>query len=231
MNFIEHIIEPTKLLMTWQSSDRKQRKRYTIAQLDRVDGKVTLRYLVDSDDFREASSLGFESYPAFQNVTEVYEHSVMDALMRRLPPKTRSDYGQYLEAFRIKPDSHLSDFALLGYTGAKLPSDGFAIINPFERINEPFEFLLEAAGYRYISNIDINLGDHASFVGEFDSGRKENIIKILINNQHSGYVTRALLPQFYDWLQCGRIVDAWYEKKNGNPEQPLIYLYVKVSPV
>lgn len=231
MNFIEHIIEPSKLFMTWQSSDRNQRKRYTIAELNRLGEKVTLKYLTDTDDFREASKLGFEFYPAFQNVNEIYEHGVMDALMRRLPPKTRNDYNQYLAGLRIKPDTELSDFALLGYSGAKLPSDGFIIINPFENTPAAFEFLLEATGYKYLSGITINLGERASFKEEFNTERKEKEVKIFINQQCVGYVTRALLPEFCRWLETGRVVDAWYEKKNGSPEQPVVYLYAQIRKV
>ncbi len=226
-HFIEHIIEPTKLLMTWQ--DNQERTRYVVAELNRVDDKIKLQYLVDSNDFLKARSCGFEYYPAFQNINETYESGVLDSLMRRLPPKSRADYAQYLEGFRIQPNTNLSDFALLGYTGARLPSDGFAIVNPFYEINTSFEFLLEAAGYRYISNLKIDYDDRVSFRKEFDNNRNEEVIKIFVGDQHIGYVTRALIPYMKAWIVSGRIVDAWVEKKNGNPEQPVVYIYVEIS--
>jgi hypothetical protein len=187
--------------------------------------------LVDTPDFNKARQRGFDSYPAFQHLYSIHENGVMDALMRRLPPKTRADYPQYLEGFRIRPSdsNNLSDFALLGYTGARLPSDGFGIINPFYQIAEPFEFLLEAAGYRYIPNLTIDYDAHANFKMDFHDTLQENVIKIFVGDQHIGYVTRALIPYVSEWMQTNRILDAWVEKKNGNPDQPIIYLYMKVS--
>lgn len=165
MKYIDHIIEPNKLLMTWQSSNKQQRTRFVIAELRRANEKISLQYLNSTNDFQEACNLGFESYPAFRELNKVHETGVMDALMRRLPPKTRGDYAQYLEGFRINTDVAISDFALLGYTGARLPSDGFAIINPFDNINSPFEFLVEAAGYRYYNeNLSININDPVNFI-------------------------------------------------------------------
>lgn len=230
LHYIEHLIEPDKLLMTWQ--DNIERTRYVVAELKRNGDKISLHYLINSKDFQAAQERGFNYYPAFQNIQEPHENGVLDSLMRRLPPKTRADYSQYLEGFRINPsDSNkLSDFALLGYTGAKLPSDNFAIINPFNNIKDSFEFLLEAAGYRYIvPNPEINFHDQASFKIEYDQVRQENIIKIFINNLHIGYVTRPLIPYFSEWMSANRIMEASVEKKNGNPNQPDIYLYIRVS--
>lgn len=87
MQFIEHIVEPTKLLLAWQSSSEEHRKRYIVAELNRIDNDVSLTYLVDTNDFKNAKNMGFESYPAFNDTTKTY-HNVLDAFMRRLPPRT-----------------------------------------------------------------------------------------------------------------------------------------------
>ncbi len=42
MRFIEHIIEPTKLLLAWQSSDENHRKRYIVAEITRVGDVISL---------------------------------------------------------------------------------------------------------------------------------------------------------------------------------------------
>jgi hypothetical protein len=231
MHYINQIIEPTRLLVTWQSSDERERTRYIIAELTRDGEEVSLRYLTDSPDFKKAKTLGFDLYPAFRNENEVYENGVLDAFMRRLPPRSRGDYTQYLEGFRIRSDAEISNFALLGYTGAKLPSDGFAIINPFDNVDTAFEFLLEPAGYRYYrKDCTINLEEVADFQKEFDPERSEDVIKILIAGSRIGYVTRALLPSFETWIAQQRVQEAWIEKINGTPVQPVVYLYVKISP-
>src|SRR3990167_8972072 len=126
MRFIEHIIEPTKLLLAWQSSDEKHRTRYIVAELTSTRDDVELVYLPETKDFIEAQKHGFKDYPAFQDINKTHHH-VLDAFMRRLPPRKRGDFSQYLESLRLKPDTKMSDFALLGYSGAKLLSDGFSI--------------------------------------------------------------------------------------------------------
>lgn len=232
MHFIEHIIEPDKLLLAWQSLDEKHRTRYIVAELNRAhDEQITLTYRVNSDDFCKAQKLGFESYPAFPDTSKTYDN-VLDAFMRRLPPRTRGDFKQYLEVLRLKPDAKLSDFALLGYSGAKLPSDGFSIIHPFNDVKGACELLVEAAGYRHIKknhDVKINVDDPATFTKEFNDTIHEDAIHITANSQHIGYVNRGLLPTFFDWLQTRRIAGAWVEKINGEPGKPTAYIYVKIS--
>jgi hypothetical protein len=254
MNFIKHIIEPTKLFMTWQLSNfssfsagesrtaeplginmSKNRRHYIVAELVRIGENIRLSYLVDQDDFRLACELGFNGYPAFPATDVCHETGVLDAFMRRLPPRKRGDFSTYLEGFRLKPDTQLSDFALLGYTGAKLPSDGFAIVHPFDKVEDGCELLIEATGYRdqVLPENSIKIDAPASFeiTQETHRNRLEEVIKIFVREQHIGYVTRVLLPTFQDWLKSERIAGAWIEKKNGTPEKPVVYLFVQTSPL
>lgn len=236
MHLIEHIIEPQKLLLAWQSSDERQCTRYIVAELERtLENKVDLTYLKNSQDFCKAKEMGFESYPAFNDINEIY-HDVIDAFMRRLPPRTRGDFSQYMEGFRLRPDARLSDFALLGYSGAKLPSDGFSIINPFYNVNTEFELLLEAAGYRHLrKNHDgikeIKINDRVVFFKNFNQTIQEDAFEIKVDSKVIGYVNRGLLPVFSRWMEQGRVSDAWIEKINGSPEKPSVYLYVKISSI
>ncbi len=229
MHFIEHIIEPTKLLLAWQSSDEKHRTRYIVAELNRTDDDINLTYLVDTKDFRQAQSKGFESYPAFQDINKTYDN-VSDAFMRRLPPRARGDFSQYLEGLRLKPDVQLSDFALLGYSGAKLLSDGFSIIHPFNNVIDACELLIEAAGFRHLqkNHDDIAINDPVSFVREFNDATQEDAIRTMAGDKHIGYVNRGLLPAFFDWMESEQIAGAWIEKINGTPGRPTVYIYVKV---
>jgi hypothetical protein len=232
MHFIEHIIEPTKLLLAWQSSDEKHRTRYIVAELNRIGNQITLTYLINTDDFHKAQSKGFESYPAFPEINKTH-HNVLDAFMRRLPPRSRGDFSQYMEGLRLKPETPLSDFALLGYSGAKLPSDGFSIIHPFNNVDTACELLLEAAGFRHIqkNHSEIKIGDTASFVKEFNDVTQEEAIHVMVDGKHIGYVNRGLLATFFDWMNGSRIIGAWIEKINGTPGKPAVYVYVKISSV
>ncbi len=226
MRHIEHIIEPQKLLLAWQSSDETHRTRYIVAELNRIGEEINLTYLVNTEDFRKVQNKGFESYTAFQDINKVH-HNVLDAFMRRLPPRTRGDFSQYMDGLRLKSDIQLSDFALLGYSGAKLPSDGFSIIHPFNNVDSTCELLLEAAGFRHHDEIQIN--DTASFSKEFNEAIQAEAIRIVVNGKHIGYVNRGLLPTFFEWMNDNRIIGAWVEKINGTPNKPTVYLYVKIS--
>lgn len=233
MHFIEHIIEPKKLLLAWQSADEQHRTRYIIAELFRTqENRIDLIYLKNSRDFHKAKEKGFESYIAFNDATEIH-HDVLDAFMRRLPPRTRGDFPQYMQGLRLQPNAKLSDFALLGYSGAKLPSDGFSIIHPFYDVDTSFELLLEAAGFRHVQkNHDgIKINDNVNFSKNFNQNTQEEAVEIMVNKKLIGYVNRGLLPSLIKWLEQNRILDAWIEKTNGSPGKPSVYVYVKISAV
>jgi hypothetical protein len=231
MRFIEHIIEPAKLLLAWQSSDEAHRTRYIVAELTRVGDEINLTYLPGTEDFAQARSKGFEAYPAFQDTGKNYSN-VLDAFMRRLPPRTRGDFPQYLEGLRLHPNVKISNFALLGYSGAKLLSDGFSIIHPFNNAYGPCQMLVEAAGYRHIQNMNdfqIHVGDPVNFSIELNDVTHEPAIRIDFDGSHIGYINRALITTFSEWIEKKRIDGAWIEKLNGTPGKPAVYLYVKVS--
>lgn len=122
----------------------------------------------------------------------------------------------------------MSDFALLGYSGAKLLSDGFSIIHPFSNVDFACELLLEAAGFRHIQkNHDgIKIDDAVSFENELNDVTQEEAIRIIANGKHIGYVNRGLLPTFFDWMKNNRIDNGWIEKINGTPA---VHIYVKIS--
>ncbi|NNM58918.1 MAG: hypothetical protein HKM04_03805 [Legionellales bacterium] len=231
MRFIDHMIEPTKLLLVWQPSDERYRTRYTVAEINRVGDDSTLTYLVNTPDFIEANKLREFNFldSLFGERTNTRENA-LDTFMSRLPPRTRGDFSEYLENFRIKPDATFSDFALLAYTGAKLPTDGFSVINPFEDVEKEYEFLLEITGFRYNQqNNPIEIGAEASFLPSFYEERAEDAITIIINEQKAGYVTRALIPTVQQLIKQNRIKSAYVEKMNGSRDRPAAYLYVSVA--
>ncbi|MEZ5862676.1 MAG: hypothetical protein R3D25_00810 [Geminicoccaceae bacterium] len=118
----------------------------------------TLRYLRDGAEFRslnrgrafaELASLGYAGYPAFSLKRLVHDEGVLRTFMRRLPPRSRRIFQEYEHQFRLSPGLVLSGFALLGQTGAMLPSDGFSLWTRWPRKPAIAMLLLEIAGYRY----------------------------------------------------------------------------------
>ena len=230
MRYIEHIVEPDRLLLSWQA--KSERLRMFVAELIRNGDDGNLVYLKESEDFSKAQILGFEKYPGFDTEKEVHEN-VLGSFMKRLPPRSRGDFGRFLDALRIKSDAEVSDFALLGYSGAKLPDDDFTIIHPFENASPPFELMLFVQGYRYykdqLPSNALSQDMQAGFEAEPDNPKDPEAIKIIINDVKVGYVNRGLTGSFHEWMQAGLAISAYVERINGIEQNPEIYLYVSVK--
>lgn len=234
MNRIEHIINPNRLLLVWQAPDGKSRVRHIVGELFQRKDEVVFRYLPDTEEFQNASAEGFVCYPAFRKIGQEYTKGVLDSFLRRLPSRKRGDFDKYLEQWRLAPNVEISDFALLGHTGAKLPNDGFSLINPFDGIDPPHEFYIEVAGFRYyqenISIDDIAVGMEVVFISEPDNEYDSNAVIIEVLGKKIGYVNKAQSQAFSHWLKnCS--IDAWIARKNGTGERPLIYIFGRVIPL
>jgi hypothetical protein len=230
MRQIEHIVEPDRLLLSWQTAS--ERLRMFVAELIRSGDDADLVYLKDSEEFSKAQRLEFEGYPGFDIEINIHKN-VLTSFMKRLPPRSRGDFGRFLDALRIKSDAEVSNFALLGYSRAKLPDDDFTIIHPFENASPPFELLLPVEGYRHYKDqlpfADLSTDMQAGFEAEPDNEFDSEAIKIIINNVRVGYVSRGLIGSFHEWMQAGLAISAYVERINGIEQNPEIYLYVSVK--
>ncbi|HET7675463.1 MAG TPA: HIRAN domain-containing protein [Gammaproteobacteria bacterium] len=233
MHTISHLIEPSRLLLVWQDPKGESRTRFVVGELRRSeDGGATFAYRTETPDFIKAQALGFQGYPAFRKSSQVYRDGVLEAFLQRLPPRKRADFGKYLETLRLPQNEHLSDFMLLGYSGAKLPGDGFSLVHPFENVDRECELLLEVAGFRY-QNVpvrELRIGDAVSFAFEPNNVVDPNAVKIMVGGRRIGYVNRVQTPAFSHWLRT-KSVTAHIERLNGRPERPLVYLFVEVRQV
>jgi hypothetical protein len=231
VNYIEHVREPCRLLLVWQAADGK-RARHAVAELLRPEtGPVRLRYLTGTTDFEAARAEGFFNFPAFRKPAQTYDLGVVETFMRRLPPRTRGDYAQYLEKFRLRPQTPISDFALLAYTGAKLPSDGFSILDPLDDVKTPCEVLLEVAGFRHVARVsptEIPVGHAVRFVSEPDNAEDPKAVAVYLGEARIGYVPRQQAPAVERLVREGAI-EATVERVNGQPERALIYLFTQLQ--
>lgn len=227
MNLIKRVTDPERLLLVWQAPEGKSRARYVVGELCQREGQVVFHYLTDTEEFKKACAEGFVCYPAFRKTSLEYTQGVLDSFLRRLPPRKRGDFGKYLEQWRLAVNVEISDFALLGHTGAKLPNDGFSLINPFDYIELPHEFYIEAAGFRHQQNIsvnDISVGMNAVFIAEPSNEYNVDAVRIEIDGKKIGYVNNAQCNAFNRWLDQYSI-KACVERINGTSDRPLIYIY------
>jgi len=239
IHIIRHVNEPKRLLLVWQSpfDANDGRTRRIVAELVKENNTVAFRYLHNGEDFKKAENVGFRPYPAFTNIKKEYSNDITAVFCLRLPPKKRRDYHIFLRSIRLPEDAitkaMLSDFALLGYSEARLPGDGFSIINPYDEHPSPCEFLSEIAGFRHIVTPedydDFPIGTELSFEPDPANPHDPNAIKIKAGNTHIGYVNRAQTPAFKHWLE-NNTVKAYIEKKTlMNYELSRVIMFVEVS--
>ncbi len=231
-HIIEHVIDPKKLLLIWRSQgDGQTHMRRAVAEITLEHNGAILRYLMGSPDFEAAVSEGFKEYPAFRRPPPEHRQGVLDTFLRRLPPRNREDFGEYLTSHRLPNDLNISEMALLAYTGAKLPGDGFEICADFESAHPPFEIVLEVAGFRHQSNIpaeNIIIGSTVKLLADPENQSDGNAVAVFYANNKIGYLPRTFNGAFSAWVKMGFKVKAAVERINGTPERPLVYLYVTV---
>ncbi len=230
-HWIQTICEPQRLLLAWQGSDPDgERKRFAVGELLLKGEECALRYL-SGDEVARARALGFSGYPAFDFGQVEHRKGVLAAFMRRLPPRTRADFDAYKAQFRLQSGLSISDFALLAYTEAKLPSDGFAIVNPLTDVCGPCEFLLEVAGYRHYAGRlkePLSVGQGLQFVAEPSNEWDPNAVRVEANSELVGYVNRLQAAAFLRWIKQG-VVDGFVERLNGNAAKPRLFTFVSVA--
>jgi hypothetical protein len=233
MSPLQHIVEPEYLLLTWQPADEQApaRTRRVVAEIRRLpEGQAAFRYLRGTPDFVAAEDAGFRGFPAFPLDQTETRQGVLEALLRRLPPRNREDFAEYLAQHRLPHPFDHSDFALLGYTGARLPSDGFALVPVFPDNTYPCDYLMEVAGLRHVIGSDVAAirdGDPVSFEMDVENPVDQDALAVVHQGRRIGYVNRTLRQTFRRWLS-GHIVQARVERQNGKPERPLVFIRVSV---
>lgn len=234
MSQIEHILHPKRLLLVWRPSQTgSARTRRVVAEVVQPadNANAVLRYLADSEDFADATAEGFQGYPAFKLEQIEHASNVLDSFVRRLPPRSREDFDQYLNRHRLPSNTELSDMALLAYTNAKLPSDGFELFPDLTNTRPPFELVIEVAGFRHqdcVSLDDIYVGDPIVLKPEPENQFDSNAIGVFHNSAKIGYIDRAQAPSFQAWIRNGFRINATVERINGRVDRPLIYVFITV---
>jgi hypothetical protein len=188
-------------------------------------------YHLGSPDFEAAKDAGFKGYPAFRLDDKVFASGVREAFMRRLPPRNRGDFDAFLKMHKLPVPFTGSDLALLGYTGGRLPSDGFGFVPEFGAGGAPCQYILEIAGVRHVFGHDLSsveVGDAVDFRAEPENPIDSDAIAADHCGRKLGYVNRAMLGTFSKWLSNARMT-ATIERLNGKPDRPLVYVRVNVD--
>lgn len=234
MNIIQNIVEPEELLLVWKAplEPEKRRSNLAVGKIRNTRNGGELTYLQDSKDFQDAEQQGFHGYPAFA-LTRQLHSEVMRTFLRRLPPRNRSDFSDFLKFYRLPIDGDISDFALLANTGGKLPRDWFSVVPDLKSINPPCELLIEVAGFRHQDCFKVGIipqsGDEAHFRLEPTNPHDPSAIQIFSGEHPIGYVNRLQTGGIKKWLDSGKVVKANIDRINGIQERPIIYLFIEVA--
>jgi len=236
--WIEHVDEPGRLILAWQAADLTcNRYRWAVGEVSREPDGPMFRYyrgeefrrFNDGRDEAAARQARFLGYPAFDLRTDVFRDGVIEAFSRRLPPRSRADFTRYLEHFRLRSADTLGAFALLAVTEAKLPSDGFSLVDPLDAAALRRDLVFEIAGHRrHPGGGDmLVVGQEVHLVAEQDNPHDNDTVRIDASGVTIGYASRLQAPTLRHWLE-NRLVRARLLRLNGTEERPRAFVFVSV---
>ncbi|MCP9337618.1 HIRAN domain-containing protein [Stutzerimonas xanthomarina] len=209
MSAIEHIYEPSRLLLVWHPTDESQpRHRRVVGELVRQGDDAVFRYLKGTDDFEAALNEGFFEFPAFADKKDnASQAGALDVFLRRIPPRKREDFKEYLGQYNLPPDFSGSPFSLLGYTGARLASDTFELCPDLSDAKAPLDFVIELSGAHHYHDPSRALaeGDEVDFITDDDNKHDGQAIRVELRGSKIGYVNKALAPSFRRLLREGTV--------------------------
>jgi hypothetical protein len=232
---------PERLVLAWEAPKLSaDRSRWAIGELINEAFGAEFRYYHGQEftakncgrEYQRLLDDGYEGFPGFypHSRTQSFRTDVVEAFRRRLPPQRRSDFKQYLEHYGLDATPEISDMALLGITGARLPSDGFELIDPLTTTGDRFEVVLQIAGYgHYLSQAEgAQVGARLSIDLEPENKFDPNAIAFRFSGQTIGYVNR-LQVEGLKRLLAEKSIEAFIMRLNGTQSSPRAYAFLRVS--
>lgn len=215
-----------KLVLTWKPGPH--RRKTAIGELVQNETKTFFRYIISKTDYESLKDKGFVLYYPFDNIEKVYDENVLDAFKSRLPDRRRSDFKKILSYWEIN-DLEISDFNLLKITGARLPTDGFELIDSLEDREPPFEFLFQIAGVCYYEIPEnLILGSSLNLMPEPTNEFDKNAVKVLTtDNKLIGYIPSVQsksVKYFIEKFNVKTIVKNKFENIKDKVIQAKIYV-------
>jgi hypothetical protein len=235
---IKFVDEPGRLILAWQAAELTgDRYRWAVGEVAREPDGAMFRYyrgeefrrLNDDRDEAAARRARFLGYPAFDLRTDVFRDGVIEAFLRRLPPRSRADFTRYLKHFWLRSADTLGAFVLLAVTEAKLPSDGFSLVDPLDAGALRRDLVFEIAGHRRhpAGRDEQVVGQEVRLVAEPDNPHTRHTVRIDANGVTIGYANRPQAPTLRHWLET-RSVRARLLRLCGTEERPRAFVFVGV---
>ena len=219
------------------------RTRWAVGLLRKTNDGACFRYFDDAqfaelNGARPRSILrgyGYAGYPAFDMAEEPpggFTENVLPAFARRLPPPSRPDIRLILEHYRVRGDATLSTMSLLALTEAKLPSDGFSLIDRLDPAASRLEVVFEIAGHRHndAGRDRLVVGQPLDLMADPTNKHDVHAVRVEASGELIGHINRLQAEAVGEWLRC-RDVSAWLVGLNGKPDHPRAFAFVRVRPL
>ena len=239
-HWVERPSDPLDLTLSWRAPESvPDRLRWAVGVLSVRGPQPTFRYLQGEEfcqanlgrDEAQLEAYGYRGYPTFSwrpGEGQEFVSGVLDAFLRRLPPTVRPDFSKYLELFRYR-GTPLSPMKLLALTAAKLPSDGFSLVDRLDPMSTACDLVLEIVGFRHRVQKPQRLrnGIELRLVAEPDHQIDPSAVKVQVEDRTIGYINRLQASSVSTWMRT-RSVSCWLLRMNGRPDSPVAYAFLRM---
>ena len=227
-------LQSRKIYLVWRAGQHKG--RLVIGELSETPEKrYVFRYRDGSSDLKEALTLGFAGYPAFPLKGEEFTENIIETFSMRLPPRSRSDFHDFLKRWEIQ-NQNISDFDLLSITGGKLVTDHFEFIDPHAH-KRPNQFITELAGITHTlkdGNVVEQLkklkgGKEVSLRRNPDNRFDPDAVEVYYSNNHVGHIKRIHATTISNELKANIPVKAFIKDIDANGVINSVLLKVSIG--
>ncbi|TWS99694.1 HIRAN domain-containing protein [Reyranella sp. CPCC 100927] len=239
-HWVEYPPNPSELTLAWRAPDGVlDRMRWAVGVLSNVGPTATFRYLRNGEfkaenrgkNLAQLTASGFRGYPTFdagRSKDGIFAEGVLEAFLRRMPPAARPDFPKYLELYRYR-GIPLAPMSLLALTTAKLPSDGFSLVDRLDPQSVACDTVLEIAGFRYRETETAFLRDgvELQLIPEPTNPYDSSAVKMEASGVTIGYVNRLQTRSVAMWLKT-RVVSCWLLRRSGRGHSPLAFAFMRM---
>ncbi|GHS96565.1 hypothetical protein FACS189421_01840 [Bacteroidia bacterium] len=208
-----------KIYLSWRVS--KGYPRIIIGEILPVGEDVDFKYI--KDGLNQAKKYDFVGYPGLK-IDELEHKNTLNLFSKRLINTDRSDSGELLEFWDIKPEYKDNKLYVLAMTQGMTPTDNFEFLANF-KLEQELEFITDIAGLTY-SKFDlcrIKKGTEFTFEKE-NLKQDEYAVKVLFNKESVGYIKKGHNMVFHEKESNRLKLEVTHISKENNQIFVRVYL-------